>query len=490
VVVLAQAQVPFALDTTFRLSAERRYVSSILPLPDGNVIASGRMRFPGELYDMFLVRLLPDGTRDGSFNNSGMGGGKLTPWQDRFYVDANGVVRRILLSGFQDPTFIGMGTGPYFTPLQGGDYHVFPDGRVVMSGAHTLSDTTRGFTGLHQFIWFTNTGYLDTTRIHRKANGNLSRFMELPPGSGLGQAGKFIISGHASEFDGRPVSRVFRIHADGSLDTTFNTGVDWGQARAYLPLDNGRIIAGGYMRLQGSSDTLRLVRFLPDGSLDPAFNAPQFGMGSLPSAGTSGPLILGLDPWGEGHLVVTGKFQTVDGHPRRGICLLDSNGTLLQAFDNNGVWPYMVQSQTYASLQGLIPYDQDHYLVWGAYHGYSDGETEDMGQRMISRLIAGELNTDPVSTTGFGVEQGRTGWFHLYPNPTRDLVTLDYTLPETAVQGYVRLRDLAGRELEVHTLNGNEGRLVLDTKAFAPGLYVVEVHSPTRLEYVQTLVVQ
>jgi hypothetical protein len=80
--------------------------------------------------------------------------------------------------------------------------------------------------------------------------------------------------------------------------------------------------------------------------------------------------------------------------------------------------------------------------------------------------------------------------FHLYPNPTREEVTLDYTLPETAVQGYVRLRDLAGRELEVHTLNGNEGRLVLDTKAFAPGLYVVEVHSPTRLEYVQTLVVQ
>jgi hypothetical protein len=49
-----------------------------------------------------------------------------------------------------------MNDGPYFASLQGGDYHVFPDGRVLMSGSHQLSDTIRGFVG-YEPIWFTNT---------------------------------------------------------------------------------------------------------------------------------------------------------------------------------------------------------------------------------------------------------------------------------------------------------------------------------------------
>jgi len=479
----AGAQVPFALDTSFRADMERVNVRSILPLPDGKVIASGRIRFPGELYDLLLVRLMPDGTRDETFNNSGLGGSKLTSWQDRFYVGTTQTVRRILPAGTQDPSFIGMNLGPYFSSLQGGDYHVFPDGRVVISGAHMLSDSIRGFTGLHRFIWFTNTGYLDTTRIHRKANGVLDNFVELPNG-------KFIICGSASTFEGRPISRIFRMHPDGSLDTTFSTGVDWGSAYGYHALNDGRVYVGGRFTIQGRTDTVRICRFLEDGTVDPTFTPPSFSKGELPDPTGRGVLLSSVQPWEGGRLIVTGQFQLVDGHSRRGICMLDSTGALLQAFDGQGVWPYVHQGYTYASLDGFAAYDQDRYLVWGAYHGYSDGETEDMGQRMISRLIAGDVNTDPVSTTGFSVEQGRVGWFHLYPNPTRDQVTLDYVLPEAAVQGYVRLRDLAGRELEVHTLNGNEGRLVLDTKAFAPGLYVVEVHSPVRLEYVQTLVVQ
>jgi len=483
VVVLAQAQVPFALDTTFRLNAERRYVSSILPLPDGKVIVSGNMRFPGELYDMLLVRLLPDGTRDETFNNSGMGGGKLTPWQDRFYAGRTLGVERILESGQGDPSFAMPGGIPYFNPLQGGAYHVFPDGRVVMSGAHMLSDTVRGFTGLHQFIWFTNTGYLDTTRIHRKASGNLYRFIELPDG-------KFIISGQASVYDGRPVSRIFRMHTDGGLDTTFNTGMNWGEAKAFLPLPNGKVIAGGFMRFQGSSDTLRLVRFMPDGNLDPTFNSPQFGLGALPNVGVSALVVRGISPWEGGRLVVTGKFQTVDGHVRRGICMLDSTGALLQAFNDQGVWPYVQQSITSAALEGMVPYDLDRYLVWGQYHGYSDGETEDMQQRFITRLIAGDVNTDPVSTTGFSVEQGRVGWFHLYPNPARDNATIAYTFPAQTGQAQVRLLDLAGRELEAYTLRGNEGRLLLDTHAFAPGLYLVELRTAGSLVEVRKLVVE
>ncbi|MBK9539322.1 MAG: hypothetical protein IPO12_11360 [Flavobacteriales bacterium] len=39
------AQALFDLDTTFRSTVERRTVNSILPLPDGDVVISGIMRF-------------------------------------------------------------------------------------------------------------------------------------------------------------------------------------------------------------------------------------------------------------------------------------------------------------------------------------------------------------------------------------------------------------------------------------------------------------
>jgi len=480
VVVLAQAQVPFALDTTFRLDAQSRYVSSILPLPDGKVIASGRMRFPGELYDMFLVRLLPDGTRDESFYNSALGGGKLTPWQDRFYADVNGIVRRILHSGLPDASFIAMTTGPYFNPLQGGSYHVFPDGRVVMSGAHMLSDSIRGFMGLHQFIWFTNTGYLDTTRIHRKASGNLFRFVELPDG-------KFIISGQASVYDGSPVSRIFRVHTDGALDTTFNTGVNWGTAMHYLPLPDGRTYVGGRFRIQGRTDTLRLARFLPDGSLDPTFDEGiLFTLGQLPDYGL-GCQITHIEPWTDGRIIVTGNFQLVNGEPRGGMCMLDSTGELLPVLTEQRIGPYTYQNLTAASINGMVAIggvDGGHY-VWGSFNGFDDGATNDPQQRFISRLFGGDF---PANVDG-AVEL-RAPTFHLYPNPTRDQVTLAYTFSAHTGQAQVRLLDLAGRELEAYTLRGNEGRLLLDTRAFAPGLYLVELRMGGSLVEVRKLVVE
>lgn len=60
----SSAQQPFDLDPSFRTAVDRVYVSSILPTPDGKVLASGLMRFPGEFTDKRLVRFLPDGTRD------------------------------------------------------------------------------------------------------------------------------------------------------------------------------------------------------------------------------------------------------------------------------------------------------------------------------------------------------------------------------------------------------------------------------------------
>lgn len=75
-------------------------------------------------------------------------------------------------------------------------------------------------------IWFSNTGYLDTTTIHRRGNGALLRFKELPNG-------QFIGAGNITEWEGEQVDWLFRMNSDGSPDTTFRTGVSVGSAKCF-----------------------------------------------------------------------------------------------------------------------------------------------------------------------------------------------------------------------------------------------------------------
>ena len=115
------------------------------------------MRFPSEMSDKRLVRLLPNGDRDETYYNSGLGGATLKQWQnERFYVGGPYNPRRIWhATGQNDNSFkVGISAIPYYSPLQGGDYHVFEDGRVLVTGHHILSDSIRGFVGSYRLIWF------------------------------------------------------------------------------------------------------------------------------------------------------------------------------------------------------------------------------------------------------------------------------------------------------------------------------------------------
>src|SRR5690606_9664291 len=103
--------------------------------------------------------ILPNGQQDVDFPPfpQTTGGGKIVPWADGYFYVSTGLVRRLGPDGLVDPTFINnLNNGPYFLNLFNGDYHVYSDGRFLMSGLHTLSDTARGFVGMYNLIWFSN----------------------------------------------------------------------------------------------------------------------------------------------------------------------------------------------------------------------------------------------------------------------------------------------------------------------------------------------
>jgi hypothetical protein len=455
------AQFPLSLDTTFQCSFNTWYVSSILPLDDGSILASGKMKFGSDLNFKNMMRFLPNGDRDMDFATNGVGGGAIKKWDDRLYVEVGQSLRRLYLDGEIDYDFIAMSTQPNFSALQGGDYHVYPDGSILLSGLHNLDDTARGFVGLYNLIWFTNTGHLDTTRIHRKGNGAIYEIEQQPDG-------KFLCSGACTIYDGQPVRKVFRVHPDGALDTTFDSDVTWGEAFGFLPLPDGRSYAVGIMQQSSMpQDTLRCIRLLPDGELDPSFTYDHnWSLGTIPDYGDLGVTLGTIQHIGN-KLLVTGYFQAVDGEPRLGLCMLDSTGALSSEFHNAGVGPYTYQGFVYGGVDGAFLTPDNMLYVYGAYHGYTDGTTNDPDQRFITRLYGPDLSTAVSDGTATALETLRVA-----PNPNNGHFML--SLPAALGPAQARLLDASGRVVQQYTLRTGAEQQHLSAAA-EPGAHVLVV---------------
>ena len=471
---VAMSQAPFDLDTTYRTGITRQHVNSLLPLSDGRMVISGRMRFlEFPLNDKLLARLDVDGVLDPSFNTSNLGGGKLTPWNNIFYVATAQTVRRILADGTQDPSFIEMNMDPYFSSGQGGDYHVYPDGRVVMSGLHLLSDTVRGFEGFYSLVWFANTGYLDTTRIHRYCDNTIDFIHQLPDSA-------FLLSGWLNTYEGQPVGRIFRVQPGGALDPNFHTDIHWGQAYDLQVQDDGKIVAVGLFLVTGVTDTLHMIRLLPDGSLDSTFNnhlrSVYFDDGGYSAW-------VGIHPLPGVGWIVHGGFSSIDEEVRGGIALVDTAGQLLDTyFDGAGCGVYEYMGSPYASVESIIPDPLGSgYYICGAYHGYDDGTTNDTLQRFVSRLYGLDVGiAEPTPNVAFS----------LYPNPANEYVTLQRASTSKASPRTLEVRDAFGRVVRTERIPQAADPIRLDLREVPPGLYVVTLLGQGVSSASQRLIVQ
>ncbi len=138
---VALPQQPFDVDPNFRTQLKDQSVTYVAELSTGELLLSGNMRYDGDLFPRYRTKLSSNGSEVFDYPG-GSGGGKLTAWTDKFYIGGSGV-RRLDSFGITDTTFISLNSGTYFFSLQTGDYHVFPDGRLLISGLNRLEDTLR-----------------------------------------------------------------------------------------------------------------------------------------------------------------------------------------------------------------------------------------------------------------------------------------------------------------------------------------------------------
>lgn len=479
----AAAQQPFDLDVSYGTSIESIYVSDLEILQNGQILISGQLNFQwGDPFTPTLgARLNTDGSRDTGFPAFPWMGGRVTIWQDKFYCAVGQTVRRSFLNGTLDGSFQSLNSTPYFSSFQGGDYHVYPDGSVVITGSHTMNVPDSGWVGSHHMIWFNNDGTLDFTRRPRRGNGTISLIVPQPDG-------KFLLSGAATTWEGVPKPNIFRVHADGTLDTSFTCAMGWGEAASMTVLDDGRILVSGLFKTQFSSpDTLHFVRLMPNGELDPTFNndLEVTRQPWLPPEWPGNPIYWGQftipehTRLSDGRIVLHGSHLSVEGQERLGIAMLDADGNLLEEpFGNSacGRYYYEPNGFLYGSINGLLEAPDGYIYIWGAYKGYDDGTTNDPAQRFISRLYG--LNV--------GVREQQQVHVEVFPNPSTGQFTIQldrYTGAEN-----LDVQDALGRHVLQQRITA--ASMVLDLSQQADGLYSLAVRSNGRTPVVQRVVIQ
>jgi len=186
-------------------------------------------------------------------------------------------------------------------------------------------------------------GMIDTSFSVGSVNG--SEIMAIAPAPD----GDFYLGGTFERISGQDRANFARVHADGSLDHSFNpifSNANTDPAVHAIAVDSeNRIIVGGNFSHCNGQARQNIARLHPDGSLDHSFN---------PGANNEINSIL-LDQ--ENRILIGGTFTNFDSTEVSRLVRLHSNGSLDSSFTNQ---------QTFdASVEEIIRYGSNYYIAGG-----------------------------------------------------------------------------------------------------------------------------
>lgn len=193
--------------------------------PDQKVVIVGNFAKFNDLPAGGIVRLLPDGTRDLTFNSSG--------------TNVNAIIEVLLIQ---------------------------PDGKILVGG---------------RFTSFNGVPVSHLVRLNRDGSTDSSfnigdGFDKNVYALALQSDGKIIVGGNFLSFNKSSQKRIVRLNANGTLDATFDSGTGFskGEVRSILVQPDDHILVGGSFSGTFKNNTsLRLIRLLKSGGFDSSFDA-------------------------------------------------------------------------------------------------------------------------------------------------------------------------------------------------------------------------
>lgn len=280
----------------------------------------------------------------------------------------------VFAPGSLDPTF-NSGTGG--TSSTNGSIAQFiepiviqPDGKILIGGA---------------FLFYNDVPRTRVARIN--ANGTLDTSFN--PGIGannwvlcmaLQPDGKVLVGGLFTSFDGEPRPRIARLNSNGTLDLTFSV-IPNDVVRSIVVQPDGKILIGGDFTSVNGISRNHIARLNDNGSLDSWAPAP---------GGNGVVSLLALQP--DGKIVVGGGFLSFAGADNTRIVRLTSSGALDMTFNPAALGTSLAPHSILVQPDGKI-------LVGGEFIGVDTP----FGKQGIARL---ETNgaVDPTFNPGLGTE--------------------------------------------------------------------------------------
>ena len=339
--------------------ADEAAIEGLAVLPDGDILAAGRANYieAGSFQRRAafgVARYNADGSLDTAFGTGGkVGGGPgaaLLAAGDVWLVgDGKFVVGGITAGAFAVARFNGDGTldtsfgggdgvgaGPTLTGIGSPyalDLAVAPDGALLVSGYVTDSSALLAKFSASGDIdtSFGNGGYVRGESLHSSFSA-----VDVTPG------GRILTTGYRGIGDLAVLAYTPAGRADaafgvgGVASTRVPAGTD-DRAQDMLVQPDGRtVVVGAALRADGGSSYVGggIVRFNPDGSLD-----PHFGTGGIATLdyGTDQEVWYAVDRLPDGKLLLGGTYTDPNLlTPRRLFARLDPNGTVDTSFGTGG----------------------------------------------------------------------------------------------------------------------------------------------------------
>lgn len=264
-------------DATFNSgqSGANNLIKSGVIQADGKIIFGGNFTKYNESTSNRIARIFPDGLIDNTFSigsgfNSQVYAIAIQPDEKIIVVGGftsfNGTsaprILRLLPNGMRDTTFnVGLGADAIIETLQ-----IQPDGKILIAG---------------RFNSFDGNSYARLVRLN--SNGSIDFSFRIGTGFdkyiyaiGLQSDQKIILGGSFLTFNGTSQKRIVRLNSNGSLDTSFESGIGFnkGDVRTILVQPDDKILVGGtFSGTYKADSSLRLIRLEKTGNYDRGFES-------------------------------------------------------------------------------------------------------------------------------------------------------------------------------------------------------------------------
>ena len=257
------------------------------------------------------------------------------------------------------------------------------DGKILVGGEFTNYNGT----GASKIIRLNTDGSVDSSFV--TGTGFSSNGYSAVLSIAIQSDGKILVGGYFHVYNETPARRIIRLNTDGSVDSSFVYGSGFSSDVTSIAIQSdGKIVVGGKFGTYNETSASKIIRLNADGSVDSSF---------VTGAGVQGELYT-VKIQSDGKILVGGDFISYNGTSALNIIRLNPDGSVDTSFIIRSQYALLVGVPGFNNRVLSITIQSDgKILVGGVFNNYNGTSAN----KIIRLNTDGEIDTSFVSGSGF-----------------------------------------------------------------------------------------